>query len=135
MIPAKAESHWCELNISEIAQLNPQKRERYRERFELKRFIENFAEFPVWYPQQPWVVSELNVLNIQATIQDKERHFSVYRKKCDELWLLSASEGHYPSSNFASSEALSSHAFQTRFDRVFYLDGFRGDIVELKRAS
>lgn len=282
MIPAKAESYWCILNIAEISQLNPQgETTRYRERFQLKSFIQKFAEFPVgdqewegetpdlivktvsgrlglehttlytddstngsrkkkgshkknqeslqwsvvdsalteyakselpavsaevwfdvavpltqktyksvatdlahaaqdivsmpgsrdiedfrcreyerrfvdplpleilrihlhreprteyvvWYPEIPWVVSELKVLNIQETIQQKERNLSECRTKCDELYLLIASEGLYPSSNFALTDEVRSHAFQTRFDRVFYFDSLSGDILELNRAS
>lgn len=93
------------------------------------------TEFVVWYAHQPWAVSELTVPNIQATIQDKELRLSEYRKNCAEVWLLIASEGLFPSSNFAFSEELRSHAFQTRFDRLFYFESFSGDILELKRAS
>lgn len=52
MIPEE-ESGWCELTTSEIPQLNPQgEKKRYRERFQLKRFIERFPEFPAG--EQEW---------------------------------------------------------------------------------
>lgn len=102
-------------------------------RIELRR--EQRTEFVVWYPRPPSTVSELTVPNLQAKIQDKELRLAEYRKNCDEVWLLIASEGLFPSSNFVLSDGLRSHAFQTQFDRVFYFDSSRGDLLELKRAS
>jgi hypothetical protein len=93
------------------------------------------TQYVVWYASQPWDVSELRVSSLQERIRRKELRLPYYQKSCDELWLLIASEGVFPSSNFGCSEELRSHAFRTRFDRVFYFDSFKGEILELKKES
>lgn len=87
-----------------------------------------------WFAFAGHVASQLNVATVQTRIDQKHNKLADYKRNCDEVWLLLVSDGLYGFSHFAPSDSLRSHAFNVSFDRAFFFDSLRGDVLPLGKA-
>jgi hypothetical protein len=88
-------------------------------------------------PKHHWSVTESGwvkmdfVAELQRTIDDKNSKYGVYRKRCDECWLLIVASGGRPSGLFEPSVETKSHVYRSQFERTFFMEAFGGTVVEL----
>ncbi|HJP95790.1 MAG TPA: hypothetical protein VJ843_00305 [Candidatus Saccharimonadales bacterium] len=85
----------------------------------------------VWFAEHTHMVPEITIEIIQNAIDGKARKLHLYKQNCDSVWLLLASSGLYPSSDFKVSETVRTHRFRAPFARVFYCNCFKGETIEL----
>ena len=88
-------------------------------------------DYVVWFAEQTHMVPDISIEIIQNAMDGKAKKLPSYKQKCDYVWLLLASSGLYPSSDFIVSEKVRTHHFRTPFDRVFYCNCFKGEVIEL----
>jgi hypothetical protein len=69
---------------------------------------------------------------LQETITKKEIPLRGYDTGCAVLWLLIVAEDSSPSAFFNPSESTLCHPYVSSFDRVFFLELFKGKAFELK---
>ena len=68
---------------------------------------------------------------VQTVLRQKDPKASVYRKKCRFLWLLIVADNKHLSSIFSPDDDFTNAIFQSSFDRVFILDVFKEQVVEI----
>lgn len=68
---------------------------------------------------------------IQTEIDLKDRKLAEYRRACDEMWLLLVSDGFSPATELRLPDDIKEMRFTTGFDRVFHLNNFALEAVEL----
>ena len=86
--------------------------------------------------QSYWICDEAGAIGhdverVQALISQKDGRVMEYRKKCRLVWLLIVAENNHLSSIFSPDEDFAEARFQTLFDRVFLLDEFKGQVLEI----
>ncbi|MCO5411122.1 hypothetical protein [Ralstonia mojiangensis] len=75
-----------------------------------------------WQPVGAWWVPVASPVDIQATIDRKERKVAAYRKRVDDVWLLIVLQGFSGSAAWSLDDAVLVHRYMTTFDGVVLLD-------------
>lgn len=81
-------------------------------------------------PSATWI-GMLSSTDILRVLQSKECKISSYRKRCTEVWLLISMNTQAMSTWFELDPDVLLQKFDTRFDRVFILSNFQGQVYEL----
>ncbi len=90
----------------------------------IKAFHYKIQEAPsdeVWGPNYGYGVPVLTIDAVEEKIQSKDGKAGVYRKRCDEVWLLLVTDLGMPSSHFRIADEIAAHVFTTQFERLFLL--------------
>ncbi len=85
-----------------------------------------------WWSIVGGYVQRIEPEDFAAVIARKEARAPIYRKLCDELWLVIVAPGFAESSLSELSPDARVHEFKTSFDRLFFLCSFDSDAVELR---
>lgn len=85
-----------------------------------------------WAVPDGGAVQEDFVDELQTVLDAKNLLYASYRLKCDGCWLLIVASGARPSGAFEPSDATKSHVYRSRFDRTFFMEAFKGQVLELK---
>jgi hypothetical protein len=72
-----------------------------------------------------------DVNRVQILICQKDAKVTEYRSKCLSIWLLIVADDKHLSSVFSPDEDFPNATFRTLFDRVFILDSFANEVIEL----
>lgn len=72
------------------------------------------------------------VEEIQARIDEKQRKFQNYTRRCDECWLLIGVDEWTAPEAVAITEQLETHSFSGDFQRLFFLRNIEGKLKELR---
>jgi hypothetical protein len=77
-----------------------------------------------WTKGNPSLVGPPEVSELQGTIDEKNTKYDVYRQKCDECWLLIAANKFNPAQGYAFTldGCALTHCYESRFERVFFLE-------------
>lgn len=70
-----------------------------------------------WLSDIAYLPQTANAPDLEREISSKERNYSAYRKRCEEVWLIIALTGG-PSSFEDIDQTVLAHHFQSSFDRV-----------------
>jgi hypothetical protein len=89
----------------------------------------------VWYGGEGAWVRHATEGDLNRVIGTKERHVPVYRRKCDELWLLIVFEMLAGGTYVAPPVAPASFAVCTSFDRVFCISAVGTACVEVQTLA
>jgi len=88
--------------------------------------------YHLWVVEDTAVVQNLTTEKIQSRINEKNHRYEEYLKKCDECWLLVVVDVFKDSQSFEISDKILNHKFESKFERVFYMDAsHRKDLWEL----
>ena len=68
---------------------------------------------------------------IQTILTEKERKLAVYRRTCDEVWLLIVADASSPEAIVVMEDEYQPHDLISSFDRVFFLSASYPRLVEL----
>lgn len=90
--------------------------------------------YALWDAGHGGIVSELTAELIQERLTKKETKLTEYRGRCDKVWLLLVTDRNWTSSDFDIAESAVAQTYQSGFDKIFYFDVFRGDVVELSAS-
>ncbi len=74
-----------------------------------------------WRPARADYVPTLSCTELQRIMSGKEAKVPSYRRECQEVWLLLVAHGFQPSTHCELGPEVEDHAFETSFDRVFFL--------------
>lgn len=85
-----------------------------------------------FYSRRGDFLSKDTIERIQDRIDQKEQKINNYRRKCDPIWLLAVIDGGNPSSFFEIGNSIGQHKFETSFDKVFLLEYWQSNLIELK---
>lgn len=87
---------------------------------------------PLW--QVPWSAGlpPLTHSFVQDRIREKEKRLPVYRRSCDQVWLLLVVEGFAPSGTWDLRSFDYDQPIPATFDRLFLYDQFSADPRELQ---
>ena len=77
-----------------------------------------------------WVKQDF-IEELQKCIDKKNSKYPVYRKKCNQCWLLIVVGRFNPAQGFDINENTKNHIYKSAFDRIFYLDVMQKNLVEL----
>lgn len=84
-----------------------------------------------WTVEAPAVVQNLTTDKIQNCINEKNKRYGEYLKRCDECWLLIVFDLFKDSQSFEVSSIIDKR-FESKFDRIFFWDAsHRRDLWEL----
>jgi hypothetical protein len=84
-----------------------------------------------WIMEGPAVVGNFSTEKVQSCINEKNDRYEEYLKRCDECWLLIVIDIFKDSQSFEMPARID-HRFESKFERVFYLDAsHRKDLREL----
>ena len=77
-----------------------------------------------WAKGNPSLVGPPNVSEIQRRVDEKNTKYDVYRQKCDECWLLIAANKYNSAQgyDFTLGGCALTHCYESRFERVFFLE-------------
>jgi hypothetical protein len=95
----------------------------------------------VWSRRNHWAASvadypsSLKSHDIIKIIQTKEQKLGGYRRICAQVWLVCVIEGFRPSSFAEFLQSVIDESYQTAFEKVFLLECFEGQVVELHTAN
>jgi len=78
------------------------------------------------------VITETFADRLQSVLDGKARRLPEYLKECARCWLIVAADWEFPASFFEFSDAMQQHAFESPFERVFFVEGFTSDVFELR---
>ncbi|HET9137518.1 MAG TPA: hypothetical protein VFO76_12860 [Candidatus Kapabacteria bacterium] len=76
--------------------------------------------------------------NLDVRVQEKNNKLSGYLRYCDECWLLIYTTGGGMSSWVHisdSRETIETYKFESSFSRLFFLEGFTGELIELQTTG
>ena len=90
----------------------------------------DYSESDWRLPRSGWFPS-VQPDHIRTAIAAKEAGFDAYRRYCDAVWLLIASEGIGPSSWCELSDETRQEIYPSRFSRIFFLATHPKQVVEL----
>lgn len=90
-----------------------------------------------WVKGNPAWVRPPHVLELQQTIDEKNSKYDVYRKRCDECWLLIAADKFNPAQGyeFTRDDRALRHCYRAKFERVFFLELGDRWLKELSRCD
>lgn len=75
----------------------------------------------------------IKIDELKNIITEKEKKLTLYRDKCDEVWLLIVAEGIAPSSIATLDSSVYNYYFDSQFDRIFFFDLYNNyKVTELK---
>jgi hypothetical protein len=77
-------------------------------------------------------VPTLTPPQLQKKMRNKEAKVPIYRRQCREVWLLIVARGFEPSTHVDLGPEVEVHAFETTFDRVFFLHHANECVAELR---
>jgi hypothetical protein len=84
-----------------------------------------------WYvPESGWVVP-LEVVTVQAKVDEKASKLSSYTQTTPEVWLLIAAKGTSAAQFFEIRSDLRPELVKSPFARTYYLSAFDGRVVRL----
>lgn len=83
-----------------------------------------------WTPDAGWVQSEF-IEELQQALDDKNRRFFDYKRRCDECWLLVTASGGRTSGLFEPSDATKLHIYRSSFAKTFFMEVFDQLLIEL----
>lgn len=86
----------------------------------------------VWHFMEVWCPETDFTEQLQSEIDRKSEKVANYLKKCDECWLIVSALGFSRSTAFKPSKEMLEHIYNSPFERVFFVEAFSRDIVELK---
>lgn len=86
----------------------------------------------LWQSMTAGAIIEDFAGRLQSILDVKASKFPEYLKQCARCWLIVAADWEFPSSFFEFSDAMQNHDFESPFERVFFVDGFTGDVFELR---
>jgi hypothetical protein len=83
-----------------------------------------------------WICDEAGAIGpdverVQMLISQKDGRVLEYRTKCRFVWLLIVAENNHLSSIFSPEEDFAKATFRSLFDRVFLLDEFKNQVLEI----
>lgn len=89
-----------------------------------------------WSKEGPSWVRAPSVSELQAIVTEKDARYDVYRRRCDECWLLITADWRNPAQGFdlRRDERWLSHCYGSKFDRIFFLELGDGILRELTHA-
>lgn len=90
-----------------------------------------------WTSVRGAFVPTLTPLELQQLIRKKEAKVPSYRQQCREVWLLIVARGFEPSTHVDLGPEVEAYAFETAFDRAFFLHHANEYVAELhvRRAT
>jgi hypothetical protein len=88
----------------------------------------------LWQTADAGIVNEDFAPYLQQLIDDKNGKVSTYRQKCDDCWLMVVADWRGPSAFFEISDKMSSHNYESAFDRVYFVEGYSGRVVALNTS-
>jgi hypothetical protein len=77
----------------------------------------------------------LSPQDVQARIDPKNLLCPTYRRHCDQVWLMLIATMDAPSRYVELTPPAAAHAYDSRFDRLFYFDSSKGSVVGLNPSS
>jgi len=84
-----------------------------------------------WAVKNPAYQLNFPIVKIQSCIDEKNRRYKEYLKRCDECWLLIVVDIFRDSQSFEILDRID-HRFESKFERVYYVDAsHRRDLREL----
>lgn len=90
---------------------------------------------PLWQVPRTSALPQLTLEFIQDRVREKEKRLPVYRRRCDEAWLLLVVEGFAPSGTWDLQMIEYDQPILTSFDRLFLYDQFRANPRELRSEA
>ncbi len=85
----------------------------------------------LWHPFGAVMVPGCAPKEIQARVDAKNKLCDVYRKKCQEIWLLIVVDGFSLSTLIDLPDETLNHTYESQFDRIFLFENFRLKPFEL----
>lgn len=92
-------------------------------------------EWELWAPSYGYMVPYLNVSDIEAVIEKKEKLLNSYQARCEKVWLLIATDAGMRSSHFDIPAEVTEYSYPTKFERVFLMRIFHRNLSELRTAQ
>jgi hypothetical protein len=90
------------------------------------------ATYPLWAVPMSVMIPDITPDIVTGIIRRKEgERIKIYRKSCDEIWLLVVIDGHTPSGSWEIPRETIETEFVTQFDRVVLFDFFNGIFKDL----
>lgn len=86
----------------------------------------------IWRKQEPVCVQRGFIDELQKSIDEKNKKYDRYIKKCDQCWLLIVSDIYNPAQGFQFTAEMEEHTFVSRFDKTFYMEVSGSLLKELK---
>jgi len=94
-------------------------------------YIARFGSNHKWYVNNPAYELEFPIVKIQSCIDEKNRRYEEYLKRCDECWLLIVVNRFKDPLSFEIHDP-TGHRFESKFERVFLMDAsHRKELIEL----
>ncbi len=92
------------------------------------------SRYPFWKVNEAALqqnFSNFSIEKIQSCINEKNRRYEEYLKKCDECWLLIVVDVFKNSQSFEIPDHID-HRFKSKFERIYFMDAsHRKDLWEL----
>jgi hypothetical protein len=87
--------------------------------------------YELWAPWYGYMVPMLDIPKIEQVIQQKESKIESYLARCNEIWLLIATDIGMPSSHYSLPDNFNTYKVKSSFDRIFSLLAFKKQLIEI----
>ena len=90
--------------------------------------------FELWGPVASYFVPHLSISDVESVIVKKEKLLESYLTRCDNCWLLIATDAGWRSSHFDVPTEVTDHRYTTRFEKVFIMTITHRTLKQLTRC-
>ena len=101
---------------------------------EVRAFRGTHLSKSYWHSAGAFMVPTLRPQYLQDRINEKNRLLPEYLAQCDRCWLVLVADGFQPSGSLDLEESIIHHAFQSAFERIFFVQLFGTHVLRLVLA-